>query len=100
MFVKCFYFCIDLTPPSITCPEHVTAETEQGQAFKEITYLQPTVRDNSITGRDEITILQEPASIQSPYEFPIGITLINFTAIDSSGNSDSCTFRVEIQGKT
>lgn len=88
--------CRDLTPPTIICPEHITAETEDGQAFKEISYAEPTVRDNSITGQDDIVIYQDPPTIKSPYEFPIGVTLINFTAVDAAGNSDSCTFRVEV----
>lgn len=95
--MKCYSF-IDLTPPTINCPEPIVAETEFDQAFKEISFDQPRVTDNSITGRDDITVIQEPLHIQSPYEFPIGVTVINFTAIDSSKNSDSCVFRVEIKG--
>ena len=100
IYLKMFVNCLDQTPPTITCPEHVTAESEPGQAYKEISYLQPTVVDNSITGEDEITVLQNPSSIKSPYEFPIGVTIINFTATDPAGNSDACIFRVEIEGES
>ncbi|XP_065668355.1 sushi, von Willebrand factor type A, EGF and pentraxin domain-containing protein 1 isoform X2 [Hydra vulgaris] len=88
--------CLDKTPPSIRCPEPVLAESEPGRAYKEISFLPPSVIDNSISGSDDITVTQSPSNIVSPYEFPIGITLILFTAVDTAGNSDSCTFRVEI----
>lgn len=91
-------FFVDLTPPTISCPESIFAETELSQAYKEIDYLQPTVIDNSLSGSDDITVIQDPPTIKSPHKFPVGVTVVNFTAVDQSGNSDSCTFRVEIIG--
>lgn len=88
--------CKDLTPPTINCPEPIFAETEAGQSFKEITWVEPTVIDNSITGSDDITVSHIPANIKSPYKFPIGLTLVEFTASDQNGNTDKCTFRVEV----
>ena len=90
--------CLDQTPPSVACPEDITADAEPGQAYKEISFSQPTVIDNSITGEDDITVIQEPSTIVSPFEFPIGVSIITFTAKDAAGNSDNCSFRVEIKG--
>ena len=88
----------DLTPPTIHCPEPIFAETEIGQAFKEISWVEPSVIDNSISGSDDITVTHSPANIKSPYKFPIGVTVVTFTASDQNGNSDTCRFRVEIAG--
>eukprot|EP00111_Clytia_hemisphaerica_P006027 TCONS_00017431-protein len=88
--------CKDLTPPTIHCPESIFAETDVSQSYKEITWPEPTIIDNSISGQDDITVTHTPSEITSPHKFPIGVTLINFKATDAVGNFDECTFRVEI----
>lgn len=91
------YF-IDLTPPTVQCPESIFAETDIGQSYKEISWLPPTIIDNSISGSDDISLTHTPAEIKSPYKFPIGVTLIKYNASDAFGNFDECVFRVQIIG--
>jgi HYR domain. len=90
---------LDLTPPTINCPESIFAETELGQAYKEISWAEPTIIDNSLTGSDDITVSHSPANIKAPYKFPIGVTIVKYMASDAVGNSDECVFRVEVIGK-
>ena len=94
------HFLIDLTPPTIKCPESVLADTDVGLPYKEISFLQPIVIDNSISGSDDIIVTQDPPNIKSPYKFPIGSTTVTFTASDQASNSHSCSFSVEIQGES
>ena len=92
-----FYF-IDLTPPTVQCPESIFAETDFGQSYKEISWSPPTIIDNSISGSDDISLTHTPAEIKSPHKFPIGVTLIKYNASDAFGNFDECVFRVQIIG--
>ena len=101
-FVFVLYFgiyFIDKTPPSISCPAQVTADAEPGESFRTLNFSQPKWSDNSIVGQEDILIAQSPLSITSPHRFPIGVTLITFTAQDPAKNVASCVFRVEIKGK-
>lgn len=94
------FFCLDQTPPTITCPADIVVETDKDQATKEIAFKMPTIQDNSdAMAQSEITMQQHPNSITSPHKFPIGVTRIIFTATDEAGNQDSCTYRVQVEGQ-
>ena len=93
------FLITDKTPPTITCPADLDVLTDEGKAYKEITFNQPTVADNSDAMADSgVTVTQQPNSIKSPYKFPIQTTTIVFTAADASNNRHMCTFRVTVKG--
>ena len=65
-------------------------------ATRRVEWRQPLATDNV----DRFpTVVSSPGDIVSPYEFPIGVTRITYTATDNSGNSQSCVFTVTITGE-
>lgn len=72
--------------PTITCPANIQSCDPM------ITYLDPTFSDNCIA-----TISQtDLTGLSSGDIFPIGTTILEYTVIDASGNTDNCTFIVEV----
>ena len=89
----------DRTPPTITCPADLDVLTDEGKPYKEVSFNQPTVADNSDAMADaEVTVTQHPSSVKSPHKFPINTTTVVFIAADPSNNKHSCTFRVSVKG--
>jgi hypothetical protein len=74
----------DNEKPSITCAAPVTTVTDAAASFATIILAQPTVADNC-PGLINISN-DHPSNI-----FPIGPTLVTWTAIDAKGNSNACT---------
>ena len=76
----------DVTPPEITCPGDVTVEQESYAGT--VVPLEATATDNcdanpAITS-DELAV------------YPLGVTMVTFTATDASGNSASCSMTVTV----
>ena len=91
-----FYFLLKRSPdkelPVITaCPADIELNTLVGNSTAIVTYQPPTATDNS----GKVTLNCEPPP-QS--EFNIGQTNVTCVAIDASGNSKTCAFRVRITG--
>ena len=77
---------IENVAPIINCPPDTTS------CDPVMFYTMPTFSDNCLA-----TIAQtDQTGYTYGSTFPIGMTLIEYTAIDSSGNSSSCIFRVDI----
>ena len=81
---------LDSTPPSITCPANVTAESTCPSGAI-VTYTAPVGTDNC----PGVTTVRT-AGPASGSIFPIGNTTVTYTATDSSGNSTSCSFTVTV----
>lgn len=66
-----------------------------------MTWSDPVVSDNSELHDPNAapTVVRSPSDIVSPYEFPTGTTLITYTATDRSSNSQSCIFKVTVEGE-
>jgi hypothetical protein len=77
----------DVTPPVITCPGGLTKFTDSGQFTATVNPGAPVASDNcalqSVTG-----VRSDGKALNAPY--PIGVTLITWTARDASGNTASC----------
>jgi hypothetical protein len=77
----------DVTPPVITCPGSLTKFTDSGQFTATVNPGAPVATDNcalqSVTG-----VRSDGKALSAPY--PIGVTLIVWTARDASGNIASC----------
>jgi HYR domain-containing protein/IPT/TIG domain-containing protein/WD40 repeat protein len=79
---------VDTTAPSITCPTDVTADCQKsGGAL--------------VTFDATATDVCDPAPVvscspSSGSLFPIGLTQVDCTALDGSGNSASCSFHVTV----
>ena len=72
--------------PQITCPSDIS------QCDPTVNYTAPIFSDNCL-----VSLQQTDASgLTNGSLFPVGITALNYQAIDSSGNTATCSFQVEI----
>jgi len=79
---------VDQEKPQITCPKDITTTTCDDPVV--ITYPPPVVSDNC----PGVTFACVPPSSSA---FPIGITTVTCTATDTSGNQNSCAFKVTVE---
>ncbi len=79
----------DWTPPSITAPDDVEADQEEGIPLTFVDLGTPVFSDD--IDPFPIAVNDYPTS-----EFPIGETIVTWTALDHSGNSNTATQRVFI----
>ena len=78
----------DNTPPSITCPADVTASSDTGTC--EATGIS---LGNASASDDCGTPI---VSNNAPNAFPVGTTIVTWTALDGAGNSANCTQQVTV----
>ena len=94
LFVVAF---LDVTSPSITCPEDLTVENDPGKPAARVTLPRPTASDN--TG-EAPTITISPPDVGATHEFHIGnSTVITYVATDAAGWKTSCSFSVKVKGE-
>jgi uncharacterized repeat protein (TIGR03803 family) len=79
---------VDTTPPSITCPANITVGCSLDR-LAVVTYPAPAVSD---TCDPHPTVTSAPASGSA--SFPVGVTTVVCTAVDASGNTNTCSFTV------
>ncbi|MCS7048243.1 MAG: HYR domain-containing protein [Verrucomicrobiae bacterium] len=84
---------IDIQPPTIVCPPDLTANNQPGLCSSSVQPGSPLANDNSgtvfVTG-------QRNDGLSLTASYPVGTTLITWTATDPSGNSASCLQTVTI----
>ena len=80
----------DNQPPRITCPEDIQVFASSDQ--EEVLFNEPIVEDNNI---QDVTL---SSNHQSGDSFPVGITMVEFTASDSAFKS-ICSFEVNVYPK-
>jgi uncharacterized repeat protein (TIGR03803 family) len=78
----------DTTPPSITCPANVSVGCSLDR-LAVVTFPAPNVSD---TCDPHPTVSSAPASGSA--SFPVGVTTVVCTAVDASGNTNTCSFTV------
>ena len=79
---------VDTTPPSLTCPNDVTVAADLGQCYATGVALgSPIASDNSGT----VSVTNN-----APAQFPVGVTVVIWTAFDPSGNTSNCTQTVTV----
>jgi choice-of-anchor A domain-containing protein len=76
---------VDATRPAISCPANLAAECSSGGAL---------VDPGTSTASDNCGV----ASVSSPglQSFPLGTTSVTHTAVDTSGNTSTCTNQVTV----
>ncbi|XP_033111268.1 hyalin-like, partial [Anneissia japonica] len=84
----------DNEPPTLTCPVDPTVDTDIGAPTASVDY-SAEIHANDNSG-DVPTISPDP-NITFPANLIIGATIFNFTAMDSSGNADNCTFTINVE---
>ena len=81
---------VDTTAPEITCLADVTVEQETAAG----TVVPLTATATDICDADVLITSDEPAI------YPLGMTVVTFTATDDSGNSATCTTTVTVEDTT
>jgi hypothetical protein len=79
----------DAQSPSINCPGNVTSNVAAGVTNSIVTYGNPTVSDNC-------GVASTNCAPPSGSTFALGTNAITCMAIDTSGNTNSCTFQVVV----
>ena len=77
---------IENESPVITCPANIST------CDPVVTYSDPVFSDNCFAYLTQT----DATGLSSDSTFPVGITTLEYTAADSSGNSQSCSFTVEV----
>jgi len=78
----------DVTPPAITCPANVTVNADSGQCFASgVSLGTPTATDACGVA----TVVNN-----APTQFPIGATIVTWTATDVNGNPSTCQQTVTV----
>lgn len=94
-FIGLFFFppVIDNESPRLKdCPIDQEAFADSTN-YTTVNWTAPTVEDNSMA------IIDLTPSNSSGTSFPVGTTLVTYTATDPSGNSDTCSFNVTVYCK-
>ncbi len=78
----------DNEDPVINCPSNINASTDPGTCDAVVSFSTPSFSDNCTA-----TIAQT-GGLPSGSTFPVGATTIEFTATDSAGNTEICSFEV------
>ncbi|XP_077981778.1 hyalin-like [Glandiceps talaboti] len=79
----------DTEEPVITCPADIDATPDQGMSTASMTWGVPNATDNA--GNVTVTGSHDPGD-----DFGIGISVVQYTAVDTSGNIGTCQFTVTI----
>lgn len=77
---------VDEQDPVVTCPDDVTINLEPLEC--------EGIAEYAATATDNCSVASIDYSIPSGSLFPIGITPVDVTVSDQSGNTDQCTFNV------
>ncbi|EAR01118.1 putative secreted protein [Maribacter sp. HTCC2170] len=83
----------DDTATVITCPDNISVPSSNGSPVI-VTITPPIVVDNCSTFNTITGIRGDALALTDP--FPVGITMIEWTATDEEGNSSTCMQNVEV----
>jgi len=81
----------DVTPPTISCPNSISATGSGSPCTAAVTYANPTATDNC--GVQSLFLL---TGLNSGSVFPAGVTVNTWRAIASNGQSATCSFTVTV----
>ncbi|WP_461303299.1 HYR domain-containing protein, partial [Aureisphaera sp.] len=79
-------------PPMITCPMDVTTTASPGICGAVVGFAPPLVVDPD----GDLDTVEQTMGLPSGSEFPVGATIIEFTATDMEGASSTCTFTITV----
>jgi len=82
----------DITPPTLSCPGNILSGTDSGMCSAMINFSLPIATDNCDGNFASVQTLGLPSGSQ----FPLGTSIIEFSATDSSGNTQTCSFNVTV----
>ncbi|HWW74234.1 MAG TPA: HYR domain-containing protein, partial [Pyrinomonadaceae bacterium] len=88
----------DVTPPSISCPAGVSAQTDADGCSAVVATGTPSASDDDGSPLTPAGVRGDGLALGDPY--PLGETVITWTATDAAGNSASCTQSVTVADGT
>ncbi len=82
---------VDMENPTLACPDDITIAVDRGECAAVANWSVPVPMDNcagvSITA----------ASHNPGDTFPVGMTIVSYTATDAAGNTATCSFNVTVE---
>lgn len=81
----------DSEEPVLTCPSPFSVSNDVGVCGATVTYTSPTATDNCV-----VSNVAQTAGLGSGAVFPIGTTTETYEAVDSNGNTHTCSFDVTV----
>ena len=92
--ICCSSSTVETAPPVISgCPTSITANTIASACSAVVTWIVPSATDNC-------TLASFIGDHNSGDSFPMGTTLVTYTATDSYGNTSTCSFNVIVNDNT
>ncbi|XP_072175625.1 uncharacterized protein [Diadema setosum] len=76
-------------PTFLYCPPSVAVQTDPGVETAAVEWTRPTAQDNTFA----VTV---QSALMSGHAFPVGSNAVEYNATDSSGNVETCDFRVNV----
>ncbi len=90
-----YFVQTDNEKPSISSlPSNIVQDTDESSDTAVVTWVEPTANDNS---EGSVTLTSSHSSGDA---FPIGETIVTYTATDEAGNQIAETFTVTIEGRS
>src|SRR5262249_8091405 len=81
----------DQTPPTITCPSTAVVSANSGCSVTNVNLGTPITADNcAVAG----------VTNNAPASFPVGMTIVTWTVIDTAGNTANCQQTVIVRDQT
>jgi hypothetical protein len=81
----------DSVAPTVICPADTIAETDPGDCFATVSFSAPIAIDAC-----GIASVTQTGGLPSGSQFPVGVSTIEFTAIDINGNDQVCSFTITV----
>ena len=89
----CFTISLrDNSVPVITCPADMKVTCEQGEKTAMVNYTIPTAMDAG----EAIPVIRESGPASGD-KFPVGVTIVKYSAKDAAGNKTYCSFAVTVE---
>ncbi|TND07845.1 MAG: Hyalin [Bacteroidetes bacterium] len=81
----------DNQAPAFACPGNMAVNADSGMCSAVVNYSAPVATDNCNLASNTMT-----GGLASGSTFPLGATTITYTAMDSAGNSSTCSFDIVV----
>ncbi len=75
--------------PTITCPQHITANMDPGQCYATVSLGTPSTSDNC-------TVASVTSNKPSNNQYPFGLTQVTWTVTDNHGRTATCVQNVTV----
>ena len=82
----------DTTAPTVTCPDDLTVEIDDGSSSAVVLYSGESAIDNDGSSLEVVCDLPSNSSFQQ------GTNTVSCSATDASDNTGSCRFNITVEG--